>query len=142
MVQMRRVVLISLMLFSFVAFFTVQAGTASAASGRSRTTCSGGYCSSGEFCVWPQGETPPTCATASTQSNPAPPTSTHCGRSGPFQPRQCGSEDERKLGFEAGKKACETGGSRFPPFDASWQFKMGYREGYDSVLPILPGRGC
>lgn len=93
------VVLATLMLCGLSGVFVttfVMVGTTSAASNHSHTAngnpCdSEGECCSGEFCCWLQGQTPPTCATPSTQPTPEQPVKGY--QTGKLDGRTAGEND-------------------------------------------------
>ncbi len=122
--RIKRLLLIFLILCGLSGVFVttfIMAGTASAVSRSGpnpNPTCNGmGDCCSGEFCCWLQGQTPPSCATPSTQSTPV------------TQPQQGFVYNE---GLKAGKKAGENdpagASGRCPKDDPV--YCAGWEEGY------------
>ena len=135
--RMKRLLPIFLMLCSICIVFIIPTGTALADSG---------YTCSGEFCCWAVGDTPPECATTSTQSTSQQPSSTDCGGGGRFQPRACSSQDGQadydqglKDGEFAGKmaelKVCNNlfpSVKWVPPPDGSTPlYVQGYKDGWN-----------
>lgn len=118
--RIKRPLLIFLMLCGLSGVFVttfIMAGTASAVSrsGPNPTCDSMGDCCSGEFCCWAQGQTPPTCASASSSGQSVTSTS---------------QEEEYKQGYDAGKEAGKAGTPNACPRDRPSDYCNGWDRGY------------